>query len=540
MIRNPILPGFNPDPSIVRVGEDFYVATSTFEWYPGVQIHHSRDLKNWRLVSRPLNRADLLDMRGNPDSCGIWAPCLSYSDGLFHLVYTDVKRFDGNFKDSHNYLATCETIDGDWSERVYLNSSGFDPSLFHDDDGRKWLINMIWDHRPWSNRFGGIYLQEYSTGKKKLTGPMTNIFHGSPLGFTEAPHLYKRDGWYYLLTAEGGTGYTHAMTVARSRNIDGPYEMDPQGYLLTAKDNRDLDLQRTGHGDLFDTAGGETYLVHLCGRPIEGLKRCPLGRETGLQKFEWTEDGWPRLEGADGDGLPSLEVPEPDLPEHPWPEAPARHDFDQTALPIDFQWLRSPEPENFMSLSERPGFLRLKGKESLGSWFEQALVARRQQAFRFFAETRLEFSPTNFQQMAGLVSYYNTHKYHYCYVSVDEGGQRFVDIMSCEAREDWASTFPLTEGHSGTYRIEDRCKLPADGPVWLRAEVDQQALVFFFSTDGSNWNKLPVVLDQSLISDEAGKGEGASCTGAFIGMACQDISGQDCPADFDYFEYREL
>ena len=459
-ITNPILPGFNPDPSAVRVGDDFYIATSTFEWYPGVQIHHSRDLKNWRLVARPLNRADLLDMRGNPDSGGIWAPCLSYADGLFWLIYTDVKRLDGNFKDAHNYLATCPTVDGEWSERVYLNSSGFDASLFHDDDGRKWLVNMIWDHRPWCNRFGGIYLQEYSVEHKKLVGPMTNIFRGSPLGLTEAPHLYKRDGWYYLVTAEGGTGYQHAMTVARSRNIDGPYELDPQGYLLTAKDNRDLPLQRCGHGDLFDTALGDTYLVHLCGRPIDGLQRSPLGRETGLQKFEWSEDGWPRIAGATGDGLPSLEVPAPDLPEHPWPSAPARHDFDSPELPIDFQWLRSPEPGRFMSLDERPGFLRLKGKESLGSWFEQALVARRQQALRFSAETRLEFNPTNFQQMAGLVSYYNTHKYHYCYVSVDENGQRFVDIMSCEGRADWMSTFRLTEGHAGTYRIEDRYMLP--------------------------------------------------------------------------------
>ena len=162
MITNPILPGFNPDPSIVRVGDDYYIATSTFEWYPGVQIHHSKDLKNWRLVSRPLNRAGLLDMRGNPDSGGIWAPCLSYSDGLYWLIYTDVKRLDGNFKDAHNYLTTCETIDGEWSDPVYMNSSGFDPSLFHDDDGRKWFVNMVWDHRHLHNRFGGIYLQEYS------------------------------------------------------------------------------------------------------------------------------------------------------------------------------------------------------------------------------------------------------------------------------------------------------------------------------------------------------------------------------------------
>lgn len=540
MITNPILPGFNPDPSIVRVGNDYYIATSTFEWYPGVQIHHSKDLEHWRLVSHPLDREELLDMRGNPDSGGIWAPCLSYCDGLFYLIYTDVKRLDGNVKDSHNYLTTCATVDGEWSDPVYLNSSGFDPSLFHDEDGCKWLVNMIWDGRHLHNRFGGIYLQEYSAEKGALVGEIKNIFKGTPLALTEAPHLYKRDGWYYLLTAEGGTGYTHAMTVARSRNIDGPYEADPQGYLLTAKDNRHLPLQRCGHGDFVETQNGEHYLVHLCGRPLKGLRRCPLGRETGLQQMEWSADGWPRIPGASGDGLPSLEVPRPDLPEHSWPATPARCDFDDAELPIDFQWLRTPYPEFFMSLEERPGYLRLKGKESLGSWFEQALVARRQQAFRFTAETKLEFDPDNFQQCAGLVSYYNTHKFHYLYVSVDEQGRRFIDVMSCEADRSLACTFPLAEGHTSPDQFDDRFHLPETGPVWLRAEVDGPALDFSWSTDGENWYSVPVTLNQSLISDEAGKGEGNSFTGAFIGMACQDLSGQDCPADFDYFEYREL
>lgn len=539
VIQNPILPGFNPDPSIVRVEDDFYIASSTFEWYPGVQIHHSRDLRNWRLVARPLNRAALLDMRGNPDSGGIWAPCLTWDNGLFHLIYTDVKRLDGNFKDTHNYLTTCTSINGDWSDPVYLNSSGFDPSMFHDDDGRKWLVNMIWDHRAHSNRFGGIYLQEYCPGSKQLIGDMKNIFRGTPLGCTEAPHLYKRGNYYYLLTAEGGTGFNHAMTMARSNDIMGPYEVDPQGYVLTTKDNRDCELQRCGHGDIFETQNGETYLVHLCGRPLKGLGKCPLGRETGLQKARWSDDGWLRLEGATADGLPELKVPAPDLPAQPWPAEPDRHDFDDPDLPIAFQWLRSPEPERFMSLDERPGYLRLKGKESLGSRFEQALVARRQQAFRFSAETRLEFDPRNFQQSAGLVCYYNGHKYHYLYVSIDEQGRRFVGIMSCEANPTEISTFPLSTGHTSPDTFDPRYQLPNEGAVWLRCEVDHETLIFSWSTDGETWQILPVTLDHSLISDEAGKGSGASFTGAFVGMCCQDISGQNCPADFDYFQYIE-
>jgi len=539
MIQNPILPGFNPDPSIVVVGDDFYIATSTFEWYPGVQIHHSKDLKNWRLAGRPLNRESLLDMRGNPDSCGVWAPCISYHDGLFYLIYTDVKRFEGNFKDAHNYLTTCTAIDGEWSDPIYMNSSGFDPSLFHDDDGKKWFVNMVWDHRHNKNQFGGILLQEYCPTQKKLIGEIKNIFAGTALALTEAPHLYKRNGYYYLLTAEGGTFYTHAMTMARSQNIDGPYELDPYGYLLTAKDNQHLGLQRTGHGDLFDTAAGESYLVHLCGRPLSGERRCPLGRETGLQKTYWTDDGWVRLENAVTDGLPQDAVNAPNLPEHPWPKCDVRYEFDLPTLPIEFQWLRTPFPERFMSLTARKGHLRLTGKQSIGSLFEQALIARRQQAFAFTAETAVAFNPNNFQQTAGLACYYNAHKFHYCYVSVDDNGHRFVDIMSCLGDQSQRLTYPLREGQLQAWKTDKRFALPKEGVIYLRANVDHHCLNFAFSLNQHDWHALPINLDYTIISDEAGGGDGANFTGGFVGMACQDVSGQNCVADFDYFEYVE-
>jgi len=538
-LKNPILPGFNPDPSIVAVGDDFYIATSTFEWYPGVQIHHSKDLVNWRLVARPLNRATLLDMRGEPDSCGIWAPCLSYSNGLFHLIYTDVKRFDGNFKDSHNYLTTCATVEGEWNDPVYMNSSGFDPSLFHDDDGKKWFLNMLWDHRHNNNRFGGIFLQEFCPVQQKLVGEVNNIFKGSSLGSTEAPHLYKRNGYYYLLTAEGGTFYNHAMTVARSKNIDGPYVCDPQGYLLTTKDNPDLPLQRNGHGDLVDTPDGGSYLVHLCGRPLSGERRCPLGRETSLQKTQWSEDGWVRLVGATGDGLPAIEVEAPDLSAHPWPQVSERCHFDNDKLPIDFQWLRTPHPERLMSLRARTGHLRLIGRESIGSLYEHSLIARRQQAFVFRAQTSLDFQPSNFQQSAGLVCYYNSHKFHYCYISVDDEGKRYVDIMSCLGDPSLILTYPLREGQLTATSSNEHFSLPTGGNIFLKAEVAHHSLMFYFSIDEKTWTQLPINLDYSVISDEAGEGGGANFTGAFVGMCCQDISGQECVADFDYFDYQE-
>lgn len=535
-IRNPILPGFNPDPSIVRVGDDYYIATSTFEWFPGVQIHHSRDLVNWRLLTRPLHRAGQLNMLGNPDSCGIWAPCLTHADGLFWLVYTDVKRFgrssmDGtsgaSMRDYHNYLVTSPTIDGEWSDPVYLNSSGFDPSLFHDDDGRKYLVNMLWDYRPGQNRFAGIVLQEYSVEKQKLLGERVNIFQGTPLGLTEGPHLYKRGGWYYLLTAEGGTNWDHATLLARSRNLTGPYEIHPDGHLLTARHRPDSELQRSGHADLVETQNGETYMVYLAGRPIRNRGRCILGRETAIQKMVWGEDGW--LRTLDGQGMPTIETPAPELPAHPFPETPVREDFDAPELPIDFQWLRTPFPEEIFSLTARPGHLRLFGRESIGCLFKQSLVARRQQSFCYSAETVVEFEPENFQQLAGLTCYYNSSKFHYLYISRDETIGKFLEVMSSipDAAQADAFTPPMA--------------IPSGKPVRLRAEMDYERLYFAYRVEGvdRDWNWLPQKFDASILSDEASAIGQPNFTGAFVGMACQDMSGTAHPADFDFFEYKQ-
>ncbi len=395
MIRNPILPGFNPDPSICRVGEDYYIATSTFEWYPGVQIHHSRDLVNWRLVARPLSRAVQLDMRGNPDSGGIWAPCLCHADGKFWLVYTDVKRIDGAFKDTHNYIVTCETIDGDWSDPVYVNSSGFDPSLFHDEDGRKWFVNLRWNHRgrgtggnPKHASFDGILLQEWSPDQG-LFGPVRDIYHGTDRGLTEGPHLFRRDGYYYLTVAEGGTGYDHAVTMARSRDIWGPYETHPDKHLITTADAPDHPIQRTGHGQYVEGHDGRHWHTFLMGRPLQTAKGrfCPMGRETGIEEVVW-RDGWLYL--AAGGQVPRLEVPvAATLADAPKTE----HTFAPGPLPPEFQWLRTPHPDRIFRLGDRG--LTLTGSESLGSWFEQALVARRQEHARYAAQCSLSFDPRN-------------------------------------------------------------------------------------------------------------------------------------------------
>ncbi|MFY0664960.1 MAG: glycoside hydrolase family 43 protein [Natronospirillum sp.] len=528
-ITNPILPGFNPDPSICRVGNDYYIATSTFEWFPGVQIHHSTDLIHWRLISRPLNRPDLLDMRGNPDSCGIWAPCLSWDDGMFYLVYTDVKRHSGDAKDTHNYITRCATIDGEWQTPVYVNSSGFDPSLFHDDDGRRWFLNMLWDYRPDKPSFGGILLQELDRDHLTPIGPVHNIFAGSPLGMVEGPHLYKRNGYYYLLTAEGGTEYEHACTLARSKKLTGPYELHPRQHLMTARFDPTSPLQRVGHGDLVETPDGDTYLVHLCSRPLANRGRSPLGRETAIQKLQWRDDDWP---WPMSESLaPQVAVPAP----HSTASSPGRSTeqhylFDTATLPIDFQWLRTPYPSQLFSLTERPGFLRLYGRESLGSLFNSALVARRQQSHCFTASTTVDFQPKHFQQMAGLACYYNSRKYHYLFVSYDDEIGRYLDVASCLADPNGHGHYPLKG---------QRIPLPVQGPIRLRVEVRFEHWYGYWATADGDWQALPLKLDHSILSDEAGTGAGNNFTGAFVGMAAQDLAGTALPADFSEFIYRE-
>jgi len=531
-IQNPILKGFNPDPSIVRVGDDYYIATSTFEWFPGVQIHHSRDLVNWRLLTRPLRRPSQLNMLGDPDSCGIWAPCLSHDGGQFTLIYTDVKRYGRtsvggasgtSLRDFHNYLVTAKAIDGEWSDPVYINSSGFDPSLFHDDDGRKWFLNMLWDHRPGNNRFAGIVAQEYSPKEKKLIGERVNIFKGTPLGLTEAPHLYKHDGWYYLLTAEGGTAWNHAVTMARSRSLLGPYELHPDATILSARNRPDALLQRAGHADLVETQSGETYMVYLCGRPLKNRGRCTLGRETAIQKMQW-RDGWLYTEGEAG--VPQLRTQAPNLKPHPFPPAPERDDFDSPKLAIDFQWLRTPYPETIFSLTARPGHLRLYGRETIGSLFTQSLVARRQQSHCYSAETCMDFEPAHFQQAAGLVCYYGGNKFHYFHVTHDDVHGKHIRVMSAlpDAPVGDAFTPPIA--------------LPM-GPIHLRVEVDEERLYFAYRLVGGTWQRLPQTFDASILSDEAQMPGTPNFTGAFVGMACQDMAGTAAPADFDWFSYRE-
>lgn len=502
----------------MRVGEDYYLANSTFEWFPGVPIHHSRDLKHWRLVGHALTRPSQLDLRGVPDSGGVWAPSMSHADGRFWLVYTNLRNtgMGRPFKDIKIYLTTAGRAEGPWSEPVELDSIGFDPSLFHDDDGRKWLVNMEWDFRKGRYRFAGIVAQEYDPAAGKLIGKRRTILHKVNI-LTEGPNLYKHDGWYHLMLAEGGTGWNHGISMARSRDLLGPYELDPQPSVITTRDNYGLPLQKAGHGELVETPGGEWFLAHLASRPVGFDRRCTLGRETCLQRVAWV-DGWLRLQN--GGHSPEAEIAGPEgIPEHPWPAEPERDDFDGPSLDPSWQSLRVPADDSWVSLTARPGWLRLRGRESVHSWFDQSLLAKRLTAHRMTAATMLEFEPDHHTQMAGLVCWYNTANHIYLRVTHEEGRGKVLGVT-------------LTD--KGAYDETGDVSIDGWPQVHLKAAIDGDVLRFSASRDGAGWIGVGPVFDFTKLSDDYAAG----FTGAMIGIAAQDLADRTQTADFDFFELK--
>ncbi len=314
MINNPIFKGFNPDPSICRRNNDYYVAVSSFEWFPGMPIYHSTDLKNWTLHTHVLRDEKKVDLTRLPSAKGIWAPCLTWCEEkqLFYVIYGVMNSMHGRYFDVDNYLITAPEITGPWSEPVYLHSGGYDASILHDEDGRKWIVAVDWETRDGHN--GAISLVEYSPETRSVIGYPKRIWSGMTGIGAEGPHLTKRGRYYYLMCAEGGTGYGHCVTMARAEQVWGPYESDAGNPILTSvnpalfeknnaeyekpdfsilgvKDylrpecfNPEVKIQKAGHGSYVETPEGEVYLVHLCARPFRPELCCPLGRESGIQK----------------------------------------------------------------------------------------------------------------------------------------------------------------------------------------------------------------------------------------------------------------
>jgi xylan 1,4-beta-xylosidase len=540
-IRNPILPGFNPDPSILRVGDDYYIATSTFEWLPGLAIHHSQDLQNWTVIGHALTVDQLPDLRGFPSSTGVWAPSLTFDEtsGLFYLVYGIVKNQVGDVFDVDNFLVTAASIAGPWSAPIYLTSVGFDGSLFHDDDGRKWVVALEWDPRDGYEHPGAIVLEEYIAGQG-VVGTPRRIHRGTTnRGCLEAPVLFRRGGYYYLMTAEGGTGYGHGVALARSREITGPYEPDPGSPFITswpfsyfARNNPDFlrpeylnpgaEIQKAGHGGLVSTQSGEWYVAHLGARPLKDSNRSVLGRETFLQKVEWNEEGW--LRQVTGDSLARLTTDSPSGYPAALEDSPTYREVHLTQegkLHTELYGVRRQPSADWVDLDSRPGSVRLRAGDSLFSLFDVSLLATPQRAFTTVATAVVDVEPAHFSQFAGLTIYYNNRNWALLRVYHSETlGRRALGIVTAI---------------DGVKKELQLARRPApQGPIRLKAHIDHGWAQFLAGADGEAPTPLGPPIDVTYLSDEFTVG----FTGTSIGITAVDCAHKDGHADFSLFEVR--
>ncbi|WP_028552608.1 glycoside hydrolase family 43 protein [Paenibacillus sp. UNC451MF] len=516
--RNPILPGFYPDPSICRAGEDYYLVTSSFEYFPGVPIFHSKDLVNWRQIGHVLDRPSQLDLDGTPTSKGIYAATIRYHQGIFYMITTFVVSATGARR---NFFVTAEDPAGPWSDPYWLpDAPGIDPSLFFDEDGKAYV--MANRQPPAGQQYPKhmeIWLQELDLETKQLIGPKFSLWDGAlkQIHAQEGPHLYKINGYYYLIIAEGGTGFTHSVTIARSETIAGPYESCKSNPILTHRHlGRSYPVVNVGHADIVETQDGEWWMVCLGSRPYGGDYR-NLGRETFLVPFIW-EKGWPVINP--GKGIVEMEMFRPSLPVTRWPSASACDHFDAPTLGMQWNFIRTPRGD-YASLTERPGHLRLKLKtERLSEGANPSFIGRRQQHMSFTARTVMEFAPQTNNEVAGLVLLQN-QDYQFRMEYAMGQSSRIIRLITRKAGEEM-----VLAAHA-----VDASKL------YLKVEAIGQAYHFYYGTGYEQWIALAEGVDGTLLSSDVAGG----FIGAYMGLyASSEGETSTNYADFDWFEYSPI
>ncbi len=499
MYNNPVIPGFYPDPSICRTNEDYYLVTSSNEYFPAIPIFHSRDLVHWRQIGHCLTHTHQVPLEKCRSSQGIFAPTIRYYKGIFYVITTNTSA-GGNF-----FVYTDDPA-GEWSEPIWIDHEGIDPSLFFDSDGR---VYVSANGQP-----AGIYLFEIylKTGQKQTKAQC--IWKGTGGRFPEASHLYYLNNYYYLMIAEGGTEFGHMVTVARSSSPWGPFEPCPHNPILTHRNRGFHPIQGTGHADLVEAHAGSWWLVFLAFRP-QGGNFHHLGRETFLAPVSWTDDGWPVVNH--GNGI-ELMMDTPTLSPHVWPGAETRDTFDQATLRLCWNFLRNPHAQDW-SLTERPGWLRLYGSSlTFDDQDSPAFLGRRQQHFSCKVRTLLDFTPQYEGEEAGLVVLAN-EKHHYEIAVTCIDNRRSIIVRR---------------------RIGDLVAIVAsqiidDSPVELEIQATPEIYTLAFSQHGQPFHKLATAATRYLSSEVA-----ASFTGVYLGMyASGNGKANSTPADFDWFDYQE-
>ena len=502
--KNPVRTGFYPDPSIIRVGEDYYMVNSSFIFFPCIPVSHSKDLIHWKIIGYAITNPEWAYLDELEGGRGYWAPDISYYKGRFYICAT-YRLNDTGTVYRKQMVVSSDKPEGPYSEPVFLDEDGIDPSIFTDDDGRRYML---------LNRGARIF--EISEDATRQMSPATLLFYGDQKRAPEGPHLLKKDGYYYLFEAEGGTGAGHRITVSRSKELFGVYEPCPYNPIMRQNDEK-APIQRCGHGKPVQTAEGNWYMVYLCGRMIDG-RYSMLGRETAIDPITWTADGWPIVNSLKG---PSV------LQKRPLPfwNSQSIVAEDQNlfgagdSLPLEWMTPRTPVPG---AIRVQKGVLYLDGSPlPLSDVGARNILVRRQENFNFAAETVMKVIPMKNGQQAGLVCYYDENTWVSCAV-VKEAEGLFVQVQEHIDAED---------------RFHGKRKI-ADDIRTISFEVETRGLErkFLYSLDGEEKKEAANLPDVYYICDEGLK-KGKRFTGAMIGVFAY-AGTEKWTATFTNFSYR--
>lgn len=540
-VKNPIMPGFYPDPSICAVDGDYYLVNSTFAYFPGLPVLHSRDLVHWEQIGNVMERASQLPLERAGHSQGLFAPTIRYHEGTYYVICTNVS-YDGN------YVVTADKPEGPWSEPHYLEGAdGIDPSLFFDTDGRCYYIGT--HPNPEGCRYNGdwyIWIQELDVTSWKLVGEHKNVWNGAMRGvhWPEGPHLYKKGGYYYIMHAEGGTGPEHAVSVCRSRDIWGPYENNFCNPILTHRHlGQAFPIKYVGHADLIETPAGEWYMTMLAVRPLEGYTT--MGRETFLAKVTWEND-WPVVNVGVGQLTDEVEVNLPVwLPEqdpdsytsrsgrkNATPGSDRHYDFSQIeSLGDEFLYLRNPELSHY-ALEAGKGLYLTATSVTLKEQKSPSYVGIRQQHHAFRAETAIAPEQPDCESgscRAGL-ALIQSNEYH---LRLEVSADRLEVILCQKGQDTVAGSAALPERPSGT-------------ALRLYLQVDGLCAAAGFIHDGKD---IPVAVDldiRSLSTEVAGGFVGCTvgiyATGIYATKVC-DVTDNTAANDrvlFTDLSYRHI
>ncbi|MCM2679881.1 glycoside hydrolase family 43 protein [Echinimonas agarilytica] len=513
--QNPVLPGFHPDPSITRVGNDYYLVNSSFEWYPGVPIFHSTDLVKWQQIGHVLNRPSQLNMINNRSSSGVWAPTIRHHNGKYYVIVT-CKQCGNNF------YVVSDQPEGPYSDPIYLKTpKGIDPSLFFDDDGKVWFSANRFPKEPDYKSQHIIYTQQVDLNKGVLFGPRYDLTDGKDCGVvaTEGPHHYKIDDTYYLITAEGMTWNNHAVCVYSAPTPHGPFKLLENNPALTHRDKPELPIQHTGHADLVQTQFGDWWALVLGVRKIDG--HYYLGRETFLTPVKWRH-GTPVF-NPESEQL-TLTGTAPKLPTNKIRAIPDVDNFAHIQLALHWNFLRTPQT-NWWSLFHRKGWLEIELRpNTLTQPTNPSLIARRFQHFDFIAATEIDFTPKVDGEEAGIAAVQND-RFQYRLVIKQTDSKQVLQLIKVFHKDRKVKQEVIVK------------QKPYEGEKVLAFEVHGLDIQFKIGTSKTSLKNFADVQDASILSSTRSGG----FTGAFTGMyASSNGKISDNKAYFNWFEYRPL